>query len=241
MRFAVDRLAMRLMHRAVDDTQLSVAWPEPPVLTSAADADDAAAIAAAVGALVVESELNDSQRSVVARLLRRTHGGAPFLLFGPFGTGKTRTLVEYVKQLIAAAPAAAAAPPPPPPPRPPRAARRAAKPPARRRTASARAAAGAGGALRVLICSPSNSSADALTLALKEKLPPPKLLRLIAASRHPKPEVRAYCKSEDEVKGVDALAGVSVVVSTTRTAGALASAAVPRATSRTLSSTRRLS
>ena len=139
MRFAVDRLAMRLMHRAVDDTQLSVAWPEPPVLTSAADADDAAAIAAAASALVVESELNDSQRSVDARLLRRTHGGAPFLLYGPFGTAKTRTLVEYVSS--SSPPRRRRRRPPPPPPRRQGGKAGGRKPPAKAANGAARAAA----------------------------------------------------------------------------------------------------
>ena len=158
MRFAVDRLAMRPMARRRRHAAFRCV-AEPPVLTTAADADDAAAIAAAASALVVE-RLNDSQRSVVARLLRRTVGGAPFLLFGPFGTGR-RALRGVWKQPLAAAPAAAA----------PAAAAAAlakggkaggkGKPPAKRRMASRAAARARAAGLRVLICSPSNSSADA--------------------------------------------------------------------------------
>ena len=29
------------------------------------------------------------------------HGSAPFLLVGPFGTGKTRTLIEFLRRLVA--------------------------------------------------------------------------------------------------------------------------------------------
>ncbi len=33
-------------------------------------------------------------------MLARTFQTAPYLIFGPFGCGKTRLLLEYVKQLL---------------------------------------------------------------------------------------------------------------------------------------------
>ena len=59
---------------------------------------------------------------------------SPYLVFGPFGTGKTRTLVEYLKLLL--------------------------NPSTAGHLTDSGAPLMAASAVRVLVCSPSNSSAD---------------------------------------------------------------------------------
>lgn len=48
--------------------------------------------------LGLKTDLNDEQRRVVSRILNRK-SPHPFILFGPPGTGKTKTLCESIKQL----------------------------------------------------------------------------------------------------------------------------------------------
>ena len=260
LRFDVERLNARLMHRAVDDVLLELAYPQ------------VAPIKEPVDALVKEiheiatrlpcTELNGQQRAVIARLLRVPGAPAPFLLFGPFGTGKTRTLTEYLRLLTtidvapllkppagagsATAPAVAehthpsgwaaavnggkgkggkkgATRPPPPPP--------AASP-------SVAVPIIPKEDVRVLVCSPSNSSADAFINALAPGLSPEQMLRLYAAHRNQRglpPRLKAYSSAlydeRDELfvdPTAEALLKYRVVVATTRNASALVSAGVPR-------------
>ena len=48
--------------------------------------------------LDLKTDLNDEQRRVVSRILNRK-SPHPFILFGPPGTGKTKTLCESIKQV----------------------------------------------------------------------------------------------------------------------------------------------
>lgn len=46
------------------------------------------------------SDVNDEQRSAVGKILNRTSYPFPYILFGPPGTGKTKTLVEAIGQIV---------------------------------------------------------------------------------------------------------------------------------------------
>lgn len=262
MRFDAERLTARLMHRAVDEVILDLAYPQTPPFTEPVDTltKEIHEIAARLPC----TELNAQQRAVIARLLRAPGAPAPFLLFGPFGTGKTRTLTEYLRLLTTTdvpallGPATAAAPSPaeaessvaqPPgwlaainggkggkagkkggakaaPPAP------SAAPPAAPPTPAAPKE------VRVLICSPSNSSADAFINAFAPGLSPELMLRLYAGHRSQQgltPRLKAYSAAlYDEREqmfvepSTEQMLKYRVIVATTRNASALASAGVPR-------------
>lgn len=46
------------------------------------------------------SDVNDEQRSAVENILKRTSYPFPYILFGPPGTGKTKTVVEAIAQIV---------------------------------------------------------------------------------------------------------------------------------------------
>lgn len=255
LRFDVERLNARLMHRAVDQVILELAYPQTPPI--AEQTDELVKEIHEIAERLPCTELNGQQRAVIARLLRAPGAPAPFLLFGPFGTGKTRTLTEYLRLLttidvaaLLALPTAAAAAPGP-----------LAHPPgwvaainggkgkgnkkggggAKAAPPAALAAAAAPTAsedVRVLICSPSNSSADAFINALAPGLSPEHMLRLYAGHRNQRglpPRLKAYSAAfydESEQMFVEPTAEqllkYRVIVATTRNAAALASACMPR-------------
>ena len=43
---------------------------------------------------------NAQQRQAVKHIIKKTARPAPYILFGPPGTGKTSTIVETIKQVI---------------------------------------------------------------------------------------------------------------------------------------------
>jgi len=55
-----------------------------------------------------ERELNDQQKKVIDHVLENRrhvrHSAVPFILYGPFGTGKTLTLAEAAKAAVFCAP-----------------------------------------------------------------------------------------------------------------------------------------
>ena len=133
---------------------------------------------AAAASLDVPKEMSAQQRFVIASLLRRPSRAPPYLLFGPFGTGKTRTLTEYLRLLLASS----LAPGGPP--------------------------------VRLLVCSPSNSSADNYVVALSQLLGAPlagtpqgrggssspqgRILRIVAAHRNERgmhPKVKPHTRT----------------------------------------------
>ena len=50
--------------------------------------------------LSLDSKINDSQREVINRILSPQNSSSPLVVFGPFGTGKTFTLNQAVRQLV---------------------------------------------------------------------------------------------------------------------------------------------
>ena len=106
-----------------------------------------------------------SQRRVIAQLATRMHGSAPFLLVGPFGTGKTRTLIEFLRRLVVKNGAAGAG----------------------GGKGGKRGGGGGTPAVRVLVCSPSNSSVDKYITALQDLLTPEQMLRLQSPHRNVAP------------------------------------------------------
>ena len=96
--FGAERLTMRCMHRAIDEVGLDVVWPTKA--TQPLSQDQMRELDAYAASLDLPDEMNDQQRFTVASLLRKDHGSTPFLLYGPFGTGKTRTLIEFLKLLL---------------------------------------------------------------------------------------------------------------------------------------------
>jgi len=65
MKFAVDRISTRLMHRAVDDSPLDVVWPAQLSPASAAAESQLSEI---MHGASLPAELNDQQRRAIARL-----------------------------------------------------------------------------------------------------------------------------------------------------------------------------
>ena len=45
-------------------------------------------------------ESNAEQRKAVENIVSGTSGSAPYIIFGPPGTGKTKTTVEAIKQVM---------------------------------------------------------------------------------------------------------------------------------------------
>ena len=224
VRFDVERLTMRLMHRAIDDTHLDVVWP---TVSSARDANWQLQHDAYAETLDLPSEMNVQQRSVVASLLRREHGSAPFLLYGPFGTGKTRTLTEFLKLLLKDGGAKGKG-------------GEKAQPSSKSGGAWGKKAAAAdekkSSTPRVLVCSPSNSSADQYVLQLSSILKSDReMLRLFAAHRKGvfDKRLRPYT-SFDHATGthtmppLETILSTQLVVMTTRASAQLASLGVPK-------------
>ncbi|KAK3272925.1 hypothetical protein CYMTET_18811 [Cymbomonas tetramitiformis] len=99
VRFSFNRMQMRQFHRGVDRVDLDVIWPEecPEVANEMGGIGEEAELAVTV--------LDEMQSAAVANILRRRVllkqrrvTPAPLLLRGSFGCGKTRTLLEAVRQ-----------------------------------------------------------------------------------------------------------------------------------------------
>jgi hypothetical protein len=54
--------------------------------------------------LTWRQSLNDEQRRAVLDIVHKSHGDVPYLIFGPFGTGKSLTIVECILQVLMANP-----------------------------------------------------------------------------------------------------------------------------------------
>jgi helicase MOV-10 len=109
----------------------------------------------------IDQTLNHEQRKAVHNICSMNYGRVPFLISGPPGTGKTKTLVETALQLI-------------------------------KRVDNVD---------HILICTPSNSSADVLISRLQSHFRSDELLRLCSPSRtiaEVPVELRGYCNISDD-------------------------------------------
>lgn len=99
VRFGMQRFAWRIMHHATEKVELDVVWPDWDGSREVNKNDIP----------FDKIQLFDSAIAQNERQLRAIHSAlnkrwqkkkVPFLLFGPFGTGKTKTLVELIQQII---------------------------------------------------------------------------------------------------------------------------------------------
>lgn len=143
IRFGFNRLQLRITHRAVDEADLEVVWPENcPILSLlllALSPDTSSSSSPSPSLLVLifvpssstlhfilllissdnyeslplvnkdSMQFNDAnvgknaeQATAVAAIVNKSPGekNVPYLIFGPFGTGKTKTLVEAINQVL---------------------------------------------------------------------------------------------------------------------------------------------
>jgi helicase MOV-10 len=107
VRFSYQRRPFRLLHQAVDLVDLNRVCPSETSVPS--EAVRAAAqrrhASAESGINSFDPSLNDVQRSAVKSAFALANGTSPFLVFGPFGSGKTR-VCSAILRLFAANPAA---------------------------------------------------------------------------------------------------------------------------------------
>ncbi|XP_065191165.1 probable helicase with zinc finger domain [Sycon ciliatum] len=104
IRFRHYRPLLQAMHHAVDNLELGVVFPPRIMPNTGLMLGQANTIDAHEDLL--KSTLNEKQREVVKTVLQDENRQVPTLLCGPFGTGKTQTLIEAVFQLLKHAPTA---------------------------------------------------------------------------------------------------------------------------------------
>ncbi|KAL8688606.1 MAG: hypothetical protein Q9218_005526 [Villophora microphyllina] len=139
-----------------------------------------------------DRHLNHEQKKAVDAVLTNSHGNVPFLVHGPPGTGKTKTMVEMVTQL----------------------------------------AFDAENEGTILVCAPSDSAADTLTLRLRAHFEPKVLFRLNDFSRtfaEVPQQILPYCYVQDDVFNLPPLPELmncKIVVATCHATDALVQARV---------------
>uniref|UniRef100_A0A8C2FL44 RNA helicase n=1 Tax=Cyprinus carpio TaxID=7962 RepID=A0A8C2FL44_CYPCA len=94
--FTVNRLPLRLQHRAV---HMAVQHELRDVLFPVGSRDVTPASPPALRLFNQHLERNPEQYSAVCHIVAGTSKPAPYLVFGPPGTGKTVTIVEAIKQV----------------------------------------------------------------------------------------------------------------------------------------------
>jgi helicase MOV-10 len=107
VRFSYQRRPYRLLHQAIDLIDLNRVCPSEATLASEAVRAGAQRrhTSAEAGINSFDPSLNDGQRSAVKAAFALANGACPFLVFGPFGSGKTRVCTAILR-LFAANPAA---------------------------------------------------------------------------------------------------------------------------------------
>lgn len=107
VRFSYQRRPYGLLHQAIDLVDLNRVCPSEATLASEAVRAGAQRrhASAEAGINVFDPSLNDGQRSAVKAAFALANGACPFLVFGPFGSGKTR-VCSAILRLFAANPAA---------------------------------------------------------------------------------------------------------------------------------------
>lgn len=100
IRFMSNRTSIALEHRALDlldQHQISTFFfPNCDNLT----VDSVKSVVDNAAKIKWISDVNDEQRSAIENILNRTSYPFPYILFGPPGTGKTKTLVEAIVQIV---------------------------------------------------------------------------------------------------------------------------------------------
>ncbi|XP_007546936.1 putative helicase mov-10-B.1 isoform X1 [Poecilia formosa] len=100
--FTFNRLTLKLQHRAVD---LAVKHKLKEVLFPSETASKKVSVAE-LSMLNHRIENNPEQRKAVQHIIAASSKPAPYIVFGPPGTGKTITMVEAINQVIKADPSA---------------------------------------------------------------------------------------------------------------------------------------
>merc|ERR1719186_2291517 len=96
VRFTVSRLSLRTMHRALHRAEaqgiIPALFPTEQSLKTEIDLPD-------IRPMDRLLDNNPEQMLAVKHIVAGSSGGAPYLVFGPPGTGKTVTMVEAIKQI----------------------------------------------------------------------------------------------------------------------------------------------
>ncbi|XP_070558236.1 putative helicase MOV-10 [Ptychodera flava] len=104
VQFTFNRLPLRLQHRAVKDAGDDDSGLEPvlfPEISNACEKEHLKSLSSMTRMTIFNRQLerNAEQVTAVKHILAGTSRPAPYLLFGPPGTGKTVTVVEAIKQV----------------------------------------------------------------------------------------------------------------------------------------------
>lgn len=96
VRFGFNRYSWRIMHRATERVELDVVWPD----REGSNEENIEIPQIHINDAVIAQ--NKRQVAAIHSALKKhwQRHKVPFLLFGPFGTGKTKTLVELIQQIL---------------------------------------------------------------------------------------------------------------------------------------------
>ena len=96
MRFTSPRIQWRSLHRAVDHGELSILNPMKEYQYG-----ECPKVKVSMNNLLFEDKsLSNQQKKIVSDVVNFQYKGSPYLIVGPFGSGKTTTLVESIIQIV---------------------------------------------------------------------------------------------------------------------------------------------